>query len=105
MKITKVKLFESKSDKYVASGSITLDECFVVSGLVLRNGKNGPFVSMPSKKVGEEYKDICFPVTKQFRQELQDAVINEWNNRAGDSAETAGKPIQYTEPDDDILPF
>lgn len=36
------------------------------------------FVSMPSRKVGDGYKEICFPVTKDFRQQLHDAVLKEY---------------------------
>lgn len=32
---------------------------------------------MPSYKAGNgEYKDICFPVTKEFREQLNNAVID-----------------------------
>lgn len=82
MKITSVKFtsFEG-SGGLKGFASITFDDCFVVSDLTLRNGKNGLFVSMPSKKnKSGEYKDICFPLSKAFRQEINDAVIREFEN-------------------------
>lgn len=33
-------------------------------------------MSMPSRKTGEGYKAICFPVTKEFRQELHNSVLD-----------------------------
>ncbi len=40
----------------------------------------GLFVAMPSYKAGNgEYKDICFPVTKEFREQLNNAVIEAYN--------------------------
>ena len=30
---------------------------------------------MPSYKAGGEYKDVCFPVTKEFREQLHTAVM------------------------------
>ena len=40
-------------------------------------GTNGLFVSMPSYRTGNgEYKDICFPCTKEARSQLNEAVLN-----------------------------
>ena len=60
-----------------ANASVTLDECFGIRGVKVMDGKNGLFINMPSYKAANgEYKDICFPVTADFRQELSDAVID-----------------------------
>ena len=58
-----------------AFASVTLDDAYVITGLTVVEGKNGAFVQMPQKKQGEEYKDTFFPVTKEARQELNDAVL------------------------------
>ena len=48
--------------KLLARATVTLGGCFAITGLQILEGKEDqPFVSMPSRKVGEEYKDICFP--------------------------------------------
>lgn len=39
-------------------------------------GSNGPFVSMPSYKGRDGYKDICFPCTKEFHQQFHQAVLD-----------------------------
>ncbi len=44
-------------------------------------GSKGLFVSMPSYKSGEEYKDLFFPVTKEARAERQEAVLNEYERQ------------------------
>lgn len=62
--------------KLLARATVTLGGCFAITGLQIMEGKeNQPFVSMPSRKVGEKYKDICFPCTKEFREELFDTVL------------------------------
>ena len=33
------------------------------------------FVSMPSRKTQDGYKDICFPVTAEFREQLHKSVL------------------------------
>ena len=42
---------------------------------IVEGGKDGLFVSMPSRKTQDGYKDICFPVTAEFRKELHQAVL------------------------------
>ena len=60
-----------------ATASVNLNGCFAVRNVRITDSSKGLFVSMPSYKAGNgEYKDICFPVTSAFRQQLQDAVIS-----------------------------
>lgn len=41
------------------------------------NGQNGPFVAMPSAKDRDgNYKDICFPTTKEGRAQLNAIVLD-----------------------------
>lgn len=50
--------------------------CFAVRGIkIVEGGKDGLFMSMPSRKTQDGYKDICFPVTEEFRNELKQAVL------------------------------
>ena len=60
-----------------ATASVTLDDCFGIRGVKVMEGKNGLCINMPSYKGSDEkYKDICFPTTAEFRQELSDAVVD-----------------------------
>lgn len=63
------------SGPLLANASIDLNGCFAVRGVKVVQGEHGPFVSMPSYKAGGEYKDVCFPVTKEFREQLHTAVM------------------------------
>ena len=60
----------------LADASVTLDGCFAIRGVKIVNGSKGPFVSMPSYKSGEQYRDLCFPCTKEFKQEFDRAVLD-----------------------------
>lgn len=63
--------------KLLARATVTLGGCFAITGIQIMEGKEDqPFVSMPSWKVGEKYKDICFPCTKEARAALHEAVLN-----------------------------
>ena len=60
----------------LADASITLNGCFAIRGVRVMNSSNGPFVSMPSYKARDGYRDVCFPCTKEFRQELFQTVLD-----------------------------
>lgn len=86
MKITKVQLVKGDWGKTKAMASVTFDDCFVVSGLKVIEGEKGAFVSMPNRKTADgEYKDTAFPITKEFREELINAVLKEYGSESGTS--------------------
>ena len=89
MNITQVKVTKLTDSKTLAFASITFDECFVVTGLKVLNGKNGLWVAMPNRKKDEEYIDTAFPITKEFRQTVIDAVLNEYNKGGHTGADFA----------------
>jgi stage V sporulation protein G len=69
---------EPKSNT-LAYASITIDGKFAVSGIRVVNSGNGPFVAMPQTRDSKgDYRDLCFPVTKELRQQISDAVLSEY---------------------------
>lgn len=73
----KVTPFEREGSNIRGLGRIYLEDCFVINNVSLLQGKKGVFVSMPSYKTNQKdeqgksiYQDICFPVTKEFREKL-----------------------------------
>jgi stage V sporulation protein G len=72
-----VKIGSIRQDGSVrAYASVNLNDCFVIRNVKVLDSTKGLFVAMPSFKAGNgEYKDICFPVTKEFREQLNNAVI------------------------------
>ena len=72
VKINKI----STTGSVKATASVTIGECFGVRGVKVMEGKNGLFINMPSyKSANGQYNDICYPVTADFRREMNDAVI------------------------------
>ncbi len=61
--------------------SVTFGGEIAVKGVKVIEGSKGLFVAMPSYKAGDEYKDIVYPITKEGRQKLNEAVIGEYNNQ------------------------
>ena len=82
MQVTEVRLTKAPGeDNCLAYGSVTFDGDFVICGIrVLQNNKNGDlFVGFPSRKNQKgEYKDICFPMTADLRENISVAVIAEY---------------------------
>lgn len=59
--------------------TVKLDDEFIISGIKINIGKNGLFVSMPGYKTSDGYKEICNPVTADFREKLINAVMEKFN--------------------------
>lgn len=77
-----------------AYASVDIDKCFAVRGIkVVEGGENGLFVSMPSRKTQDGYKDICFPVTAGFREQLHGAVLDAYQQAIA-MAQTPPAPEQ-----------
>ncbi len=62
----------------LANATANLNGQFAVRGIRVMNGKNGPYVAMPDYKSGDGYKDICFPCTKEFKQEFDQSVLDSY---------------------------
>ena len=60
-------------DSIKGTASVNINGAFAIRGVKIIEGSNGLFVSMPSYKVGNEYKDICFPITQECRKQLHEA--------------------------------
>lgn len=74
----KVWLAKESKNNYLGMASITLNDEFLVTGVrLMRGGKNGCFVAMPSRKGKDnQYYDVCFPVSKELRAEITEAVLS-----------------------------
>ena len=87
--ITNVSVYtlNDSNSKTVALATVTISDCLVLTGLRIVKGKKGMFVSMPQRKLskpdknGNEYADIFFPVTHDFREELNDAILDEYDKK------------------------
>ena len=63
-----------------AYASVNLNDCFAIRNIKIVDSTKGLFIAMPSYKAGSgEYKDICFPVTKEFREQLNQAVFQAYD--------------------------
>ncbi len=76
MQITDIRLrLMENGGKMKAVASVTFDDEFVVHDIKVIDGENGLFIAMPSKRIGEEYKDIAHPLNSDTRTKLSDAIL------------------------------
>ena len=81
MRITDVKVRKvDGTSRLKAIVEITIDEVFVVHELRVIEGKNGLFVAMPSRQVGENtYKDVAHPINAETRKMIEDDVLKAYD--------------------------
>ena len=87
--ITNISVYtlNDSNSKTVALATVTIADCLVLTGLRIVKSKKSMFVSMPQRKLskpdknGNEYADIFFPVTHDFREELNNAILDEYDKK------------------------
>lgn len=100
MDITQVKIFPVHEDKLKAFVSVVFDHCFMVNDIKIIQGKDGLFLSMPSRrKKSGEFKDVAHPLNNQTRRMLEERVLSEYRKveddvtpRRPDRESAAGAP-------------
>lgn len=79
MNITEVRIFPKGEEKLKAYAAITFDNVFVIHNLRIVKGEKGLMVCMPSRKMNDgTFKDIAHPITNEFRHELEQIVLKEY---------------------------
>lgn len=72
-----------EKDSLRAMATVKIGEVMYLTGIRVIEGRNGLFVSMPSKKSPSgEYQDIYFPASKAMRDELQAAILKAYHEEA-----------------------
>ncbi len=88
MQITDVKVFPVREDKLKAFVSIVLDECFMVNDIKVIKGKEGFFISMPSRrKRNGKFKDIAHPLNNETRQSMEREILAAYEETLADAPE------------------
>ena len=98
MEITEVKVFPIQEEKLKAFVSIVFDQCFMVNDIKIIQGREGLFISMPSrKKKNGEFKDVAHPLNNETRRMIEDKVLGEYHRvlaeRGDEPAVAAGIPV------------
>lgn len=88
--------YEREGSNIKGLARIYFENSFIVNNVNILQGKEKIFVSMPSyktKQVDENgkpiYQDVCYPVTKDFREKLYNEIIAEYEKAKDKSNEKA----------------
>lgn len=100
---------QNEKTNLVGFASVVFGDSFKISNITIRNGQNGLYASMPkykSKETDEQgravYKEICNPTTKEFRKELNDNIIEAFQNLQQNSVKSM-VVSQEEQPDGDVI--
>ncbi len=101
MKITEVKVFPVSEEKLKAFVSVVFDGCFMVNDIKVIRGKDGLFISMPSrKKKNGEFKDVAHPLNNETRLMIEERVLDEYElvlRERGEEPEAARRQLKVEE--------
>lgn len=97
MEITEVKVFPIQEEKLKAFVSIVFDQCFMVNDIKIIQGREGLFISMPSrKKKNGEFKDVAHPLNNETRRMIEEKVLGEYHRvlaERGEELPTSAMPV------------
>ncbi|RGF49431.1 septation protein spoVG [Eubacterium sp. AF36-5BH] len=99
----KVTPYEREGNNIKGLARIYLDDSFVINNVSVIQGKNDVFVAMPSYKTKQTdkdgkavYQDICFPITKEFRERLYREIVETYKEEKAKAVDSA-HPIKKDE--------
>lgn len=105
MEITDVRVYPVRDEKVRAFISIVFDRCFMVNDIKVIQGKDGLFVSMPSRKrKSGEFKDVAHPLNSETRKWVEERILGVYQANLdgvaaeGESAASPPAPVASTSP-------
>ena len=94
------KVYPTKDPKQekgsvLAFASADIGGCFAVTGIRIVEGKDGPFVAMPSQfGKDKQHHDICFPTTSAMREALNTVVMDAYRGVLQQPATRAAQAVE-----------
>ncbi len=95
-----VSPYEKDGSNIKGLARIYIEESFIVNNVNILQGKENIFVSMPAyktKQIDEQgkpmYQDVCYPVTKEFREKLYDEIVKEYE-QAKEKSQNQAKNVE-----------
>lgn len=99
MEITEVKVFPINEEKLKAFVSVVFDQCFMVNDIKIIQGREGLFISMPSRrKKNGQFKDVAHPLNNETRKRMEHRILTEYQQVIGEPVSEEPSPAQESEP-------
>jgi len=96
MEITEIKVFPVDEEKLKAFVSIVFDRCFMVNDIKVIQGREGLFISMPSRrKRNGRFKDVAHPLNNETRRMIEDRILADYDMAiSGEARQVEPAPIE-----------
>lgn len=91
MQITDVSVTPLGFNRLKGKATLVIDGQFVVRGVKIVVGKSGQLlVAMPSRRLDDgSFEDVCHPILPEFRNYLENLVLDEYHRALAREAEAA----------------
>lgn len=93
--------YEREGSNVKGLARIYFEDSFIVNNISILQGKENVFVAMPSYKTKQTdeqgkaiYQDVCYPVTKEFREKLYNQIIDAYEQEKKKQQEQTKKTEQ-----------
>ena len=90
MIVTHCSVFPTNTEgKLKAFARIVINDQLQLTSLRIYDGVNGLFVSYPNDPhhKGNDYRQLFYPITKDFRDEIEVVILQEYKNHIEDKAQ------------------
>lgn len=81
IEITEIRIKKIKTNnRIVALATIVVNNSIAINDIKVLEGDNGLFIGMPSRRTRSgKFRDITYPINKEIRQLIEQAIIEEYN--------------------------
>ena len=81
LNITEIRIKKINKGDLLGAASICIENCFIMNEIKLLNGKNGRFISFPSRKLKNKdiRKNFSYPINNETRLQLLEAISEEYD--------------------------
>lgn len=77
--VTDVRVHPYEKDKLRGFAQVTLNDDLTLKDITIRSGSKGLYISFPSRKINDKYKDWYYPITSSLRSKLTKSILDEYN--------------------------
>jgi stage V sporulation protein G len=96
MEITEVKVFPVQEEKLKAFVSVVFDHCFMVNDIKVIQGRDGLFISMPSRrKKNGEFKDVAHPLNNDCRKMIEGRILEQYDRMVAPDRRQEAEEAQH----------
>ncbi len=73
------RISNPRKEGFLGYVSIMIDNCFIIEGIELYEGKNGRYIMMPLNGKSRKRRNSAYPITEETRRYLLEAISNKYD--------------------------